>query len=109
MRHSLMVLFLFGFEGSAQAAVIASILPASNYNPDTAVMDASLGLGTEPTFEDFEDEVLAAGLWVTIPGHRGFTRVCGAAGGVLDEVWDGQCALLHLDETPHVSRPLSYN
>ena len=86
--------------GSAQAAPVVTLLSNSNHNPNTAVMDANLGI-TGLTIESFEDVNLAPGLTVE------HTNPNGGPTGTLNAVytdgsgffnnnsWDGPGALVN--------------
>lgn len=73
---------------TASAEIIIEVIPASSYDADEAIMDANLGMPSDMSIEDFEDNVLVPFLEIDV-GGKGVTRD-NTHGNV---AWDGGFAL----------------
>lgn len=91
---------------SVKAAYISDIISPSVYNSDTDILNSNLGIDSSFTIEDFEDNILADGLTISIPGHSSFSNLCGSNPAA--EKWDGDCVLHNVDETPMDGRDVSF-
>lgn len=95
------------FAPAAPASIILTFFPASDYNPDTAVMDATLGL-TGDTIDTFETTTLIPGLSITLSGGEVSTPVtwtslpnlynASVCSGLGIGAWDGTDAVINIEE-----------
>lgn len=93
---SLGVIFLLSY--SASASVVLNFFPVSDYNANTATMNATLGVSGY-TIDDFETTSFISGLTVTLSGGGVPTTTLTSLANLIDEsvcgslsadsVWDG--------------------
>jgi len=63
----LMSFWLAAMQGNARASIVLTFFPVSDFNPNSALMDATLGL-TGYTIDGFESTTLISGLTISLSG-----------------------------------------
>lgn len=106
MKMTVCSIVLLVGSSSAFAGFNAQMISASNYDPDTSVMNASLGITGSHVLENFEDYSFETDLTILVEGVPFAQLACDA--GVADEKWDGDCVLHNVNAVPMDGRDVSF-